>query len=165
MKAWHRNEQRRAFLAELRAAMGDVVGDSPLSEWLTWAERYIRVADPMERFRKRETMLKMYFSCNESELERIREDGFSEPGLPAAYAREEQSPPGIRLKDAPGGECYYSKSMELELPEDAVLPYEVTVPGYVPRVFCVPARVLNRLIGHRGLFPERACRTPGDEPA
>ena len=33
--------------------------------------------------------------------------------------------------------------IELDFPEDAVLPYEVTEPGYEPRTFNVPARILN----------------------
>ena len=36
--------------------------------------------------------------------------------------------------------------MELVLPKDAVLPYETTEPGFVPRRFCVPAGVLNALL-------------------
>jgi hypothetical protein len=36
------------------------------------------------------------------------------------------------------------------------LPYEVTEPGYLPRVFYVPARVLNRLIGKVGGGEEAA---------
>jgi hypothetical protein len=45
--------------------------------------------------------------------------------------------------------------MELELPEDLVLPYEVTKPGFVPRTFYVPARALNQYLGTDGAIPLR----------
>jgi hypothetical protein len=151
MKAWQKNEQRRAFLADLRTAVGEVAEDSPLGEWLGWAERYIELVDPLERFQAREHTLKLYYSGPEFDLERVRENGFKEPDAQPAYMREKPSPPGIRLQDRPNEEGYLSKSMELDLPEDAVLPYEVTTPGNVPRVFYVPARVLNRLIGNAGV--------------
>jgi hypothetical protein len=38
-------------------------------------------------------------------------------------------------------------SVEIEIPERDVVPFETTEPGYVPRTFCVPARVLNRILG------------------
>ena len=40
-----------------------------------------------------------------------------------------------------------TEALEIDLPEDLVLPYEVTKPGYVPRTFYVPARVLNEALG------------------
>lgn len=40
--------------------------------------------------------------------------------------------------------------LELELPEDLVLPYEITQLGFIPRKSYVPARVLNELMVRDG---------------
>lgn len=147
---WQRNEQRQAFLLQLRQAMGEVAIDSALGQWLAWADRYIESADPLERFRRREPALKLYYSGYGFEFERIRGSGFAEPEPQSPYVREPPPPPGIRLQDKSAATGYSSSSLEIEVPEEAVLQYEVTDPGYVPRVFYVPASVLNRLLGKVG---------------
>jgi hypothetical protein len=51
--------------------------------------------------------------------------------------------------------------MEFELPEDLVLPHEVTDPGYEPRTFHLPAQALNRWLGTvtraTAYYPESAA--------
>jgi len=44
----------------------------------------------------------------------------------------------------PPARDWLSDVIELEVPEDVVLPYEITKPGYVPRTLYVPAGLVNR---------------------
>jgi len=131
---WRKNEERRAFLARLREAIGPV---EAFAGWLEWAEDYIRRSDPLERFRKRGETLKVYASVPSYKVEEIRRNGFEDPDH--TYSGE-KTPPGVKLTDQP--QASYTV-LEMELPEDFLLPYEVTEPGWMPRTFYVPARVLN----------------------
>jgi hypothetical protein len=59
---------------------------------------------------------------------------------------EKPKAPGVPLSDVRQTSIYGGEALELVLPEDAVLPYETTAPGFVPRRFCVPAGVLNAVV-------------------
>ena len=119
---------------------------APLAEWLEWAERYIEMSDPLARFRDRKEVVKLYVSGYGSEVARMRTQGFEDPD-PPTFQPEKAPPPGIRLQDAKPDRDWLTEAWELEVREDVVLPYEVTKPGYVPRTFYVPARVLNEAVG------------------
>jgi hypothetical protein len=143
VELWLENENRKVFLIRLRAAIGEVPEASPLAEWLSWAEDYIEMADPLARFGDREALLKVYASGYASEVARMRTAGFRDPD-PPTYQPEKAPPPGIRLQDVKPDQDWMTEACELELPEDLLLPFETTKPGYVPRTFYVPARVLNK---------------------
>lgn len=142
---WRRTEERRTFLRRLRDEIGPIDANSPLGEWLEWAESYTEVSDPLERFRNRQETIHLFFSAYHHEIRTIKAEGFKDPE-PSLYGQ--QNPPaGIVLCDCSPGTGWLSEVMELEVPEDVVLPYETTTPGYAPRTFCIPARVLNEQVG------------------
>jgi hypothetical protein len=87
-------------------------------------------------------VVKLYASGYGSEIARMRTEGFEDPDPPNHQA-EKAPPPGIRLQDIEPDRDWMTEAFEIDLPEDLVLPYEITKPGYVPRTFYVPARVLN----------------------
>jgi hypothetical protein len=91
--------------------------------------------------------LKLYHCGPGYDIAKIRTEGGRDPDPPSPYVNQKASPPGVKLVDRKPSSSDYSESIELELHEDGVLPYEVTEPGYVPRTFYVPARVLNRSLG------------------
>jgi hypothetical protein len=142
---WRRNQERRAFLAEIRGAAGDVQPGSELAEWLDWAEAFIESTDVASRFRPSEQMLTLYYSGYSSDIARIRQEGFRD-AEPAAD-RAERTLVGIRLREQKPADDWMRESIDVQIPERAVVPFETTEPGYVPRTFCVPARVLNRTLG------------------
>jgi hypothetical protein len=142
---WRLNRERRAFLAELRAAARDVQPGSEVAQWFEWAEVFIDSTDVVSRFRPSEQMLTLYHSGYSSDLARIREEGFRDPE-PAAD-RAQRTLVGIRLRAQKPADDWMKASMEIQIHERDVVPFETTEPGYVPRTFCVPARVLNRILG------------------
>jgi hypothetical protein len=139
---WRKTRERRAFLEHLRQAIGAVDAESPLAKWLIWAEAYVEGSDPLERFRTRKQTVKLYFSGYKYQIERIKEHGF-EDSEPSDYQRDKYIP-GIILRDRRPAVDSLEELLEFDLPEDLILPYEVTEPGYEPRTFHVPARVLNK---------------------
>jgi hypothetical protein len=112
-----------------------------------WAERYIEMTDPLARFRERKEVVKLYASGYGSEIARMRTEGFEDPD-PPTYQPEKAPPPGIHLQDTKPERGWMTESLEINLHEDLVLPYEVTKPGYVPRTFYIPAKVLNNALGN-----------------
>ena len=130
-----------------------------LAEWLQWAERYIEMADPLARFRQRKDVVKLYASGNGSEIARMRTEDFEDPD-PPTYEPEKAPPPGIRLQDVKPQREWMTEALEIDFPEDAVLPYEVTKPGHVPRTFYVPARVLNKALGKAKTDSPEEVRVP-----
>jgi hypothetical protein len=145
VECWRDTQERRAFLVALREAVGLTDGDSELGRWLQWAEHYIKVSDPLERFKNRGQSLKLYFCGYQHEIKRIKAEGFEDPE-PSEYDRN-RTTPGVLLRDRPGESP--TDARELEVTEDLVLPYEVTEPGYVPRTFYVPASVRNQHLTSR----------------
>ena len=119
---------------------------APLAEWLQWAERYIEMADLLAKFRDREEVVRLYVSGYGSEIARMRTEGFEDPDPPTNQP-EKARPPGIRLQDVKPHRDWMTEVLEIDLPEELVLPYEATKPGYVPRTFYVPAKVLNEVLG------------------
>lgn len=139
--AWAKTEQRRTFLARLRETVESAEPGSPLGQWLTTAEHWTEVSDPMAPFKKRDERLKLYYGAYRYQIAEVRERGFEDPVL------SEKTPTGIHLRDRRPDSDWMSESIEVELPGDVALPYEVTKPGFVPRTFYVPARVLNKAFG------------------
>jgi hypothetical protein len=152
---WLDNENRRAFLAQLRRSIGEVPTESPLAEWLIWADGFVDVSDPLARFRARRATLTLYYCADQYEIARIKTEGFRDPDPPPPYSQEKAPPPGIKLQNQRWNSGWSSEAIELELREDLLLQYEVTKPGFLPRQFYVPAQVLN---GHVG---QAAPRPPG----
>jgi hypothetical protein len=159
--AWTKTEERRAFLEQLRRLCGPVAQDTELARWLRVAEDWTQVADPLRAFREPRQTLKLHYIGSGYQLADVRREGFHDPDPPSPYGNQKASPPGIKLVDRKPPSSAYSESIELELPEDVVLPYEVTEPGYEPRTFCVPARVLNRSLGYE--MPKSVGEAPDDE--
>jgi hypothetical protein len=142
---WQAAEGRRAFVAALRESIGDAAEGSPLSAWLRWAEHYIEVSDPLTRFRNRKATITLFYNASRYTISEIRAGGFKDEVPHVGYG-EKPKAPGAPLSDVPQTSAYGSEALELVLAEDAVLPYEITNPGFVPRRFCVPAGVLNALL-------------------
>jgi hypothetical protein len=138
--AFAKTEQRRALLRRLREIIGTVDSESPLGQWLQAVEDWVEMSDPLQPFRDRGQRMKLYHGAYPHQLAEIRRRGFEDPEL------AEKTPPGILLYDRPPAKDWLSDVLELEVAEEVVLPYEVTKPGYVPRTFYVPARVLNRCL-------------------
>jgi hypothetical protein len=115
--------------------------ESPLGKWLAWAEAYVEGCDPLDRFRARKHTVKLYFSGYNYQVREIKERGFEDPE-PSDYQRDKYIP-GIVLRDCRPAVDSLEELLEFELPEDLILPYEVTEPGYEPRAFHIPARILN----------------------
>ena len=139
--AYEKTERRRAFLDRLREAVGDVAADSPLGEWLRTAASWVELSDPLKAFRERGEPLKLYAHVSRWELGDLRRNGFKDPEL------SKEHPPGVALSDTPKSDSIFSSdAVELELPAETVLPFETTAPGYEPRTFYVPARVLNQFV-------------------
>ena len=99
--------------------------------------------------------MKLYASGYGSEIARMRTEGFEDPD-PPTFEPEKAPPPGIRLQDVKPAKGWMTEALEIDLAEELVLPYEVTKPGYVPRTFYVPARVLNAALGKR-TAPREEC--------
>jgi hypothetical protein len=74
---WRRNQERRAFLAEARAAAG--VTGSEMAQWFAWAEEFIESADVVTRFRPSERTLTLYYSGYSYDLGGIGQEGFRDP--------------------------------------------------------------------------------------
>jgi hypothetical protein len=132
---------------QLRQRCGPVEHNTELARWLKVAEDWTEVADPLTAFHEPRKTLKLYYIASGYQLADIRREGFHDPDPPSPYGNQKASPPGVKLVDRKPPSSDYSESIELELHEDVVLPYEVTDPGYVPRTFYVPGRVLNRSLG------------------
>jgi hypothetical protein len=94
--------------------------------------------DPLERFGTRKQTLKLYHSGYNYQIRQIKEREFEVPD-PSDYRRDKFIP-GIVLRDRRPAVESSEALIEFELPEDLVLPYEVTEPGYEPRTFYLPAR-------------------------
>ncbi len=105
-----------------------------------------REGGSIARFRERKEAVTLYASGYGHEIARMRTLGFEDPD-PPTYEPEEASPPGIRLQDVRSNRGWMNEALEVDLPEDLVLPYEVTKLGYVPRTFYVAAKVLNQALG------------------
>lgn len=142
VEQWQVAQRRRRFLVALRESIGEVAEGSPLADWLQWAGRYIEMSDPLTRFRRREATIVLYYSANGHEIADIRSRGFVD-AVPHVGYGEKPKVPGVGLTDTPDASGWGREASELVLPEDAVLPYETTMPGFAPRTFCVPATVLN----------------------
>lgn len=141
---WDKAQQRRRFLGELRKAVGGVAQASELARWLEWAHSFVESSDPLNRFGKRGLVLKVYYSAYGTEIAKLKNGAAFEDPEFSEYERN-PSPPGIALTDRRPASDWLTELIELELPEDLLLPYETTEPGYIPRRFFVPARVLNAL--------------------
>ena len=137
---WRQTEERRAFLIRLRAEIGSVDADSPLGKWLEWAEHYIEVSDPLERFRLRNRggAIRLFLNAYKHEIREVKARGFDDPE-PSDYDQQ-KTLAGILLYDRkPEIDC--SEVLELELPADLVLPYETTTPGGLGIVLIVIAAI------------------------
>ena len=83
---WRKTRERRAFLEQLRDAVGAVEAESLLGQWLAWAEAYVEGSDPLERFRSRKQTVKLYFSGYKQSNRADQRAGLRGPravGLPA----------------------------------------------------------------------------------
>ena len=108
---------------------------------------YIDMVDPLARVRGRKAVVKLYASGYGHEIARMRTEGFEDPD-PPTFEPEEAPPPGIRLEDVKPAKGWMTEALENDLPEELLLPYEITRPGYLPRTFYLPARVLNEALGN-----------------
>ncbi|MGB2713519.1 MAG: hypothetical protein WBC51_05025 [Vicinamibacterales bacterium] len=136
---WVRARERRAFLARLREVAGEVTPESEIGCWLAWAEGFARAPDPLARFSERGKTLKVYYYDPGFGLVAKRIEGFTDPHPTPDQKRGALI--GITLTSAPPDN--FEHAIEFELALDDILPYETTEPGWVPRLFVVPARVLN----------------------
>jgi hypothetical protein len=158
VKGWRRSQKRRNFLNSFREAIGAVEDESPLGRWLSWVEHWTEVSDPLDRFRRRTETLKLNFAAYGHEIPRIKSDGFRDPEA-SAFGDQKVSP-GIVVADRRPPVDWLQQLLEIEMSEDAALPYETTEPGFVPRTFCIPAEILNH---HIGVPPRDSSMTEEDD--
>jgi hypothetical protein len=118
-----------------------------LGQWLEWAHEYTEQNDPAQRVRDRGTTIGLHYNGG-YDAESALSKGFEEPEEAKGYGREPE-PPGILLSDCRWLVDYGRKDVEFEVPEDAVLPFELSEDGHWARMFRVPARVLNRYLLRR----------------
>lgn len=142
--ACKRTADRRACLATLRDAVGPVEPDSELGQWLEWAQEYTERNDPAQRVMDREATICLHYNGG-FEGDRVLSKGFEEPEETRSYGKDPE-PPGILVSDCEWLVGYGRKDIEIEVPEDAVLPFELSEDGHWARMFRVPARVLNRYL-------------------
>lgn len=142
--AWERTETRRACLSRLREVSGSVEPDSEMGRWLHWAEGFVDRNDPMNRVQNRAALLTVYYAAGYGD-ERVLSAGFVDNEPTPAYGREPE-PPGILVSDHLWLFEYGGKNVALELPEEALLPFECSEDGHWARRFRVPARVLNQYL-------------------
>lgn len=147
--AWRHVRQQRQFLEELRTSIGDVNVESELGRWLTWAAQHVDHADPLSRFRTRGQLLTVYYATSSSEIERINNGGaFGDGNVNRGTDGPKMA--GMELVDEAPEATWNSDALQLELPDQLLLPYEITKPGYRPRRFCVPKRVIDAHFGRTG---------------
>ena len=142
--ACKRTADRRECLATLREAMGPIEPDGELGQWLEWAQEYTEQNDPAQRVRDREATICLHYNGG-FDGERVLSKSFEEPEETRAYGKDPE-PPGILVSDCRWLVGYGRKDIEFEVPEDAVLPFELSEDGHWARMFRVPARVLNRYL-------------------
>ena len=114
VRHWKRNEERRAFLANLRNTVGQVESDSELGQWFAWAEGFIEVTDVLGRFRELDEMLTLYYSGYSSDIARSRREGFKDPE--AESDRSQRRLVGITLCEQKPEGGWGSESLEIQLP-------------------------------------------------
>ena len=138
-----RHRELLAFAAELRKAAGDVDSVSELGRWLAWVDDYAQGMDVLRRFRARQPSLTLYHCVSTYAAAGIVRDGFQNEG--PAYGEDQEMPPSVILTDVPMEGAYGGTvCVVIDVPEEAVLPYERLPDGKTYRRFRVPADVANR---------------------
>lgn len=140
--AAERHRRLTAFRHDLRAAVGTLDPDSELGQWLDWIDRYLEDIDVLRAFRDRAAALMLYHCASNWQADSILKAGFTD--APASYAQSDERPASVAFTDVPMRGTYGGTTcIVIEVPEDAVLPYEsLEREGY--RQFAVPAEVANR---------------------
>jgi hypothetical protein len=118
-----------------------------MGHWLQWAEGFVNQNDPMRRVTDRAPIITVYYASGYGD-ERVLSEGFTEKKPIPAYGKEPE-PPGILVSDRSWLFRYGGTNVKLELPEEAVLPFECSEDGHWARRFRVPARVLNQYLKSR----------------
>lgn len=138
-----RHRQLLAFAAELREAAGDVESVSELGRWLAWVDDYAQSMDVLRRFRTRQPSLTLYHCVSTYAAAEIVRHGFQNDG--PAYGEDQEMPASVILTDVPMEGAYGGTvCVVIDVPEEAVLPYERLPDGKTYRRFQVPSDVANR---------------------
>lgn len=138
-----RHRRLTTFRDDIRAAVGAVDANSELGQWLEWVDAYLEDIDVLRMFRNRTLTLTLYHCVSRWEIDRILRAGFTD--APASYARSEERPSSVAFTDVPMRGAYGGTAcIVIEVPQDAVLPYESTADQDGYRRFAVPAEVANR---------------------
>lgn len=141
--ALDRHRRLTAFRDDMRAAVGAVDADSELGQWLEWVDRYLDGVDALRIFRNRTATLTLYHCVSTWDVDRVPRTGFTD--APVSYAQSEERPSSVAFTDVPMRGAYGGTvCIVIEVPQDAVLPYESTENQDSYRRFAVPAEVANR---------------------
>ncbi len=140
VNAWIRSQNRRALLAKLHDAVGEVDRDSEFGKWLAWADEYVAKADVGQRVLRWAEPLPVYYTGYDADS--AVASGF-EQSLPTGYAQEKFEP-GIVVWAWPRQAGHYQKTASIQLTEGILLGFDWTGPESDDRVFRVPASLLNR---------------------
>lgn len=138
-----RHRRLTVFRDELRAAVGVVDSNNELGRWLDWVDRYLVQIDVLDAFRKRTSRLTLYHCASNYAVGSILKNGFE--NIAAPYGEKEELPATVPFTDVPMRGVYGNTTcITVDVPEDAVLPYESTGGRTDYRTFSLPADVANR---------------------
>lgn len=132
-----RHRRLTAFREDLRAAVGTVDPNSELGQWLDWIDGYLDDIDVLRAYRDRASVLTLYYCVSSWEVDSILKTGFAD--------QSDEHPANVVLTDVPMRDEYGgTMCIVIEVPEDAVLPYESLKDHEGYRHFAVPTEVVNR---------------------
>jgi hypothetical protein len=142
-EAAQRHKRLVVFRGELREAIGHVDTDSELSRWLAWIDQHIDHLDVLKRFRDRQPRLTLYHCLSTYSLDLVLARGFENEDT--ASDEDQEAPKSVSLTDVPMEGIYGGTvCVMVDVPEDAVLPYESVGHFREYRQFRVPAEIANR---------------------
>jgi hypothetical protein len=141
-EASHRHRRLTAFRDELRAATGEVNPDTELGRWLGWIDGYLDEIDVLKTFRKRAPRLTLYHCASTYAAGSILANGFED--IAPTHGESKNPPASVTFTDVPMRGIYGGTTcIEIEVPEEDVLPYEFPRDRLGYRKFSLPADIVN----------------------
>jgi hypothetical protein len=141
-EASHRHRRLTAFRDELRAATGEVNPDTELGRWLGWIDGYLDEIDVLKTFRKRAARLTLYHCASTYAAGSILANGFED--IARSHGESKDLPASVAFTDVPMRGIYGGTAcIEIEVPEEDVLPYESPRDPLGYRKFSLPADIVN----------------------
>lgn len=141
--AARRHKELLAFRDDLRDATGAVDANSELGRWLSWIDEHLDRSDVLTRFRDQRATLTLYHCLSTYSRDWVLAHGFE--NMDPDADEEEESSKTVDLTDVPmEGTHGGTVCIVIDVPQDAVLPYETLSQEREYRQFLVPAKIANR---------------------